>query len=55
MSHCSRIEDDFVEMEIDSLLSSYAAAGSDFNDQVITELCKRGGLMLITYDGDFKD
>lgn len=54
MSHCSRIEDDFVEMEVDTLLSAYAAGGSDFNDQVITELCKREGLTLITHDGDFK-
>ncbi len=54
MSHCARIEDGFVEMEVDNLLSTYATGVSDFNDQVITELCKRAGLTLITHDGDFK-
>ena len=54
MNHCSRIEDSFVALEIDSLLDAYAAGDSDFNDQVITELCKRKGLTLVTHDRDFK-
>lgn len=31
-----------------------AAGISDFNDQVLTTLCKRSGLKLVTDDGDFK-
>ena len=42
-------------LEMNELLDDYAAGGFDFNDQVITELCKRKGLTLITHDGDFKD
>ena len=54
VNHCLRIEDDFVALEIDSLLDAYAAGVSDFNDQMIAELCKRKGLTLITHDRDFK-
>ena len=54
MNHCSRVEDDFAALNIDGLLDVYAAGDSDFNDQVITELCQREGLTLITHDVDFK-
>ncbi|MCY4613240.1 MAG: PIN domain-containing protein [Nitrospira sp.] len=54
MNYCSRIEGNFVALEIDSLLDAYAAGDTDFNDQMITELCKREGLTLITHDRDFK-
>ena len=39
---------------MDGLLTDYAAGNSDFNDQVITELCKNNGFTLITNDSDFK-
>lgn len=54
LQHCSRIESGFAILEINDLLNDYAAGSSDFNDQVITELCKEKGLTLITNDGDFK-
>ena len=53
MSHCSPIESGFATLAIDDLLNDYAAGNSDFNDQVITELCKSNGLTLITHDSDF--
>ncbi len=40
--------------KIDDLLNDYATGSYDFNDQMITDLCKRKGLKLITNDGDFK-
>ena len=55
LHHCSPIESGFAMLEMNELLDDYAAGGFDFNDQVITELCKRKGLTLITHDGDFKD
>ena len=54
MKYCSRIESGFTTLGVDELLNDYAAGDFDFNDQVITELCKNNGLTLITNDGDFK-
>ena len=54
LKHCSRIESGFETLGIRDLLDQYATGSSDFNDQVIVELCKREGLTLITNDGDFR-
>ena len=54
LKHCSPIESSFATLEIDDLLDEYARGNSDFNDQVITELCKTNGLTLITNDSDFR-
>ncbi|MBI5141718.1 MAG: PIN domain-containing protein [Nitrospirae bacterium] len=53
LKHCSRIESSFEALDIDGLINQFGAGDSDFNDQVITELCKRKGLTLVTDDGDF--
>ena len=55
LKHCLTIESGFPTLTIDDLLDEYADGKSDFNDQVITELCKTNGLTLITNDSDFKD
>ena len=54
MKHCSRIESGFATLRIDDLLNDYAVGDFDFNDQVITQLCKINGFTLITNDGDFE-
>ena len=54
LGHCSRIESGFSTLAIDDLITDYAAGNSDFNDQVITEICRSSGLTLITHDRDFK-
>ena len=54
LKHCTRIESDFATLGIDDLLNDYATGNFDFNDQVITELCKSNGFTLITNDSDFK-
>ncbi|PIQ33942.1 MAG: PIN domain-containing protein [Zetaproteobacteria bacterium CG_4_9_14_3_um_filter_49_83] len=53
LNHCSRVENGFETLDIDALIAEYAAGDADFNDQVITALCHRKGLKLITDDGDF--
>ncbi len=55
LSHCSRIENQFSSLDIESLLDEYAKGGTDFNDQVIGNLCKCKNLKLVTDDGDFKN
>ena len=54
LNHCCLIETGFATVETDGLLDEFATGNSDFNDQVITELCKSNGLTLITNDSDFK-
>lgn len=41
--------------DIESLLADYQAGHSDFNDQMLAELCKAWNLVLVTDDVDFKD
>ena len=53
MQHCLQIESGFRSLKIDNLLNDYAKGKFDFNDQVITELCKNNELTLVTHDGDF--
>ena len=54
LNHCSRIESGFEVLGIIDLLDDYAKGHSDFNDQVITDICKQKELQLITHDGDFR-
>lgn len=51
---CTLVESGFKGLDLESLLNDYAEGDSDFNDQVITEICKNNGFTLITNDGDFK-
>ena len=54
LSYCSKIESSFIALPMNALLADYATGNLDFNDQVITEICKSNGFTLITNDGDFK-
>lgn len=54
MSYCSMIESGFTTLSMNDLLADYISGDFDFNDQVITELCKNNGFTLITNDGDFR-
>ena len=54
MKHCTRIESGFTTLPINDLITDYINGDSDFNDQVITEICKNNGFTLITNDSDFK-
>lgn len=55
LQNSSKIEDSFEELAINNLLEEYAIGASDFNDQILTDLCKRKNLILITDDSDFKN
>ncbi|MCY3723845.1 MAG: PIN domain-containing protein [Candidatus Poribacteria bacterium] len=54
MKHCSQVESCFTTLDMDDLLTNYDTGNFDFNDQVITEICKSNEFTLITNDGDFK-
>jgi hypothetical protein len=51
----TRCESRFKEVDIDTLLDDYGSGGSDFNDQMLTELCKAEALTFVTHDADFKN
>ena len=55
LKHCSRIESGFEKLNMEKLLNDFVAGGSDFNDQIISKLCKDKKLSLVTHDGDFRD
>lgn len=54
MGYCSKIESGFTTLSMNKLLADYISGDFDFNDQVITEICKNNGFTLITNDGDFR-
>lgn len=54
LQYCSPIASGLETLNIDGLLNEFAQGSTDFNDQVIAELCKRRGLTLITNDRDFQ-
>jgi predicted nucleic acid-binding protein len=51
---CTRLDNGFATLAIDSLVNEYSRGESDFNDLVLDELCESKGLKLVTHDGDFK-
>jgi len=53
LQHCNRIASGFDMLDIATLVDEYEKGNSDFNDQVLTELCKSKGLTLVTDDADF--
>lgn len=55
LQHCRRVENGFETLAIDNLITKFERGNSDFNDQVIAELCRRKHLKLVTDDGDFRD
>lgn len=46
-------ESGFVNLDVDSLLNVFETGKTDFNDQVIAEICKSKVLAFVTNDADF--
>ncbi len=53
LKHCDRCGSNFPRVNIDAILGEYAKGKSDFNDQIIAEICRDKKLTLVTDDGDF--
>lgn len=51
---CSRIESEFCTIDIEGIIATFAKGASDFNDQILTEICRLRRLVLVTHDRDFK-
>ena len=54
LKDCARTESLFSTLDIDALVDEFEKGDSDFNDQILTELCRNKGWKLVTDDGDFK-
>ncbi len=55
LQYCKRVESGFDALDVVALINEYEKGNSDFNDQVLAELCKSKELTLVTHDGDFAD
>lgn len=55
INDCSLLDDQFSRFEIDPLFVAASGGGIDFNDLLISEICKLHGLVLVTDDADMKD
>src|SRR5262249_7852119 len=53
LTNCACVDSGFATLDIDSLMNQYGAGDPDFNDLVLTDLCKSKGLKLVTDDADF--
>lgn len=56
LGHCQRVGNGFENLstdDTDNLMDEYARGKSDFNDQVISLICSREQLKLVTDDKDF--
>ena len=42
-------------MSIDGIMDEFSESRSGFNDHVLTDICKRESLTLVTDDSDFRD
>ena len=48
-----KCDSEFCSIDVEVLLADFEQGQSDFNDQVLCELCRRKGLTLVTHDADF--
>lgn len=54
MKRCLPLDDGLAAIPIDNIINDYAQGKHDFNDRVLTYLCKRERLTLITDDAGFR-
>lgn len=55
LKHCDPIESDLPAIDLGTLIDDFGKGDSDFNDQILADLCRRRNLKLVTHDADFKD
>ncbi len=51
---CNCCNSGFSDVDLEALLAHYGKGQSDFNDQMIAEICKDKNLALVTDDADFQ-
>ncbi len=54
LQQCQRIDDGFAACNVDAMINDFETGATDFNDQIIVNICQAGGYRLVTNDRDFK-
>jgi predicted nucleic acid-binding protein len=52
---CRPVDHPFSEWKLSDLLNDFGSGTVDWNDQLITENCRKHGLAILTNDGDFTE
>lgn len=52
---CQPINHPFADWDLLQLLTDFSAGGTDWNDQLLIENCRKNGIVPLTNDGDFTD
>jgi predicted nucleic acid-binding protein len=52
-SDCARLDDGFSDLDLADLTAKIERTKLDLNDHLISEICRRKGLILVTHDRDF--
>lgn len=55
LNTCECIEHEYSKHEIHSVLNDFATGKFDFNDQLLSEFCRKKELIFVTHDSDFKN
>lgn len=51
---CQRCDASFPALDIEALLCEFEKGNSDFNDQILCEICRRNRFLFVTDDPDFR-
>jgi predicted nucleic acid-binding protein len=52
---CIRVESDFTGVDISQIFVDFELGNYDFNDQILSALCKKSDYVLMTHDIDFSE
>ncbi len=55
LKNCVRTESLFERVDIEAVLNDYESQHRDFNDQILSEICGKKKLLMISDDSDFRD
>jgi len=55
LKNCVRTESLFERVDIEAILNDYESQHRDFNDQILSEICREKKLQMISDDSDFRD
>ena len=53
LSQCERCDSGFPELDVAKVLTAYEQGGNDFNDLLVSELCRKESFLFVTHDQDF--
>ena len=55
LKQSTRTDSRFESADLDAVLTDYESQSADFNDRMLTEICKYYNLAFVTHDADFRN